>query len=280
MSQLRIACHAWAYNNLPFEEACATIARLGFRFIDLGSGPHLDVNRAAAAPHDEAARILAVLAALDLQITDLYLLMPHTNSPDPVQRETHLALFERLIPFATALGTPGITVSPGIIHKDGQDHSMARAVPALLRMLQAAEDTDLRISFEPHMDSVAQRPEHALLLLEAVPGLSVTLDFAHFVTQGIVRREIEPLMEHVAHVHVRQARRGVLQTAHDDGIVNIPQLVEDLYLAGYRETLTVEYMTTFGWHGMRNIRISRETARTRDALREVRARIEASAVSR
>ena len=95
-------------------------------------------------------------------------------------------------------------------------------------MLLAAEDTDLRISFEPHMDSVAQKPEQARLLLEAVPGLSVTLDYAHFVCQGIVRREIEPLVEHVAHVHIRQAKRNVLQTRHEDGAMNIQQLLQDL----------------------------------------------------
>ncbi|MCD4685385.1 MAG: sugar phosphate isomerase/epimerase, partial [Anaerolineae bacterium] len=179
MPQIKIACHAWAYNNLSLEDAIGTIARLGFRYIDLGTGPHLDVGRAAAYPQAEADRILELLAEFDLQITDLYLMMPRTNAPDPAKREAHLTLFERLIPFAVALGTPGITISPGLVHPDGPEHSLARAVPALLRMLQAAEETDLRIAFEPHMDSAAQAPEQALLLLEAVPGLSVTLDYAH-----------------------------------------------------------------------------------------------------
>jgi len=273
MQIMPIACHAWAYNNLPLDEAVGTIARLGFRWIDLGSGPHLDFSRAAADPAGEAAAILALLRRFDLAITDLYLMLPHANAPDPAQREAQLAMFERLMPFAVALGTPGITVSPGIVHADGPDHSLARAVPALLRMLQAAEDTDLRVSFEPHMDSVAQRPEQALLLLEAVPGLSVTLDYAHFLYQGVVSREIAPLLEHVAHVHVRQARRGALQTAHNEGTLNIPQLLQDLHSAGYRGALTVEYMTTFGWHHMQTISISNETVRTRDALRAARARL-------
>ena len=273
-SLMPIACHAWAYNNLTLEEAAGTIARLGFRHIDLGSGPHLDVNRAAAYPQAEAARITEQLEKFDLTLTDLYLLLPFTNAIDPARREAHLTLFERLVPFAVALGSPGITVTPGLRHKDGQDHSLARAVPALLRMLQAAEDTDLRISFEPHLDSVAARPEQALLLLDAVPGLSVTLDYAHFVCQGVVRREVAPLIEHIAHVQVRQARRGNLQTAHDDGTINLPDLLQDLYDNGYRGALTVEYMTTFGWHGMKEIGISRETVRTRDALRTIRNRLQ------
>jgi sugar phosphate isomerase/epimerase len=277
MHSMQIACHTWAYNNLTLEDAVGTIARLGFRHVDLGTGPHLNTDRAAAYPDAEASNILRLLEQLDLTVTDLYIMLPRINAPDPAQREAQLTLFERLVPFALALETPGITITPGVIHKDGVDHGLARAVPALLRMVQAVEDTDLRLSFEPHMDSVAERPEPAMLLLEAVPGLSVTLDYAHFVCQGIVRREIEPLMEHVAHVQIRQAKRGILQTPHDEGTINIPQLLQDLQQHGYRGALTVEYMTTFGWHGMREVSISNETVRTRDALRAARARLEASA---
>ena len=275
MPGLQIACHAWAYNTLPLEEAIGTIARLGFRYLDLGSGPHLDVNRAAAYPEAEAETILQLLDKFGLALTDLYLMLPHINSPDPAKRERQITLFERLIPFAEALGTPGVTISPGIIHKvDGVNHSLARAIPALLRMLLAAEDTELRISFEPHMDSVVQHPEQALLLLDAVPGLSLTLDYAHFVYQGIVWREVQPLLEHIAHVQIRQAKRNVLQTTHDSGTINLPQLVRNLYDGGYRGALTVEYMTTFGWHGMQNIRISHETVSTRDTLRALRDTLE------
>jgi hydroxypyruvate isomerase len=270
---MQIACHAWSFNTLPLEDAIGTIARLGFRCIDLGSGPHLDVERAAVYPEAEAAKIQRLLTQFSLTLTDLYLMLPFINAPDPEQREAELSLFEQLVPFAVALGAPGITISPGLVYKDGLDHSLARAVPALLRMLQAAEDTDLRVSFEPHMDSVAQKPEQALLLLEAAPGLSVTLDYSHFVYQGIVRREVEPLLEHVAHVQIRQAKRGCLQTPHDEGTLNIPQLLQDLHERGYRGALTIEYMTTFGWHGMQQISIGRETVRTRDVLRAARARL-------
>ncbi|NTV53730.1 MAG: hypothetical protein HGA76_12110, partial [Candidatus Firestonebacteria bacterium] len=43
------------------------------------------------------------------------------------------------------------------------------------------------------------------------------------------------------------------------------QLLEDLHRVGYRGALTVEYMTTVGWHGMQAVSISQETVRTRDA---------------
>lgn len=275
-----IACHAWGYNKLPLEQAAGTIARLGFRAIDLGTGPHIDTARAARTPDAEATVIRGLLARFNLTLADLYIMLPQINAPEPEQRETALELFEQLVPFALALGTPGITISPGIIHKDGHDHSLARSVPALLRMLDAVDDTDLRISFEPHMDSVAQRPEDALLLLDAAPGLSLTLDPAHFTCQGISRRDIAPLLEHVAHVHIRQAARGQLQTAHDRGTLNLNDLLEDLHATGYRGALTIEYMTTFGWHNMQRVNITQETVRTRDAVRAIRDRLEKRSVVR
>lgn len=275
-----IACHAWGYNNLPLEQAAGTIARLGFRAIDLGTGPHLDTTRAANTPNAEATVIRGLLARFNLTLTDLYIMLPQINASETDQRETALELFEQLVPFALALGTPGITISPGIVHKDGHEHSLARSVPALLRMLDAVDDTDLRISFEPHMDSVAQRPEDALLLLDAAPGLSLTLDPAHFTCQGIVWREVAPLLEHVAHVHIRQAARGQLQTAHERGTVSLNDLLEDLHATGYRGALTIEYMTTFGWHNMQRVNISRETIHTRDAVRAIRDRLEQRSVAR
>lgn len=269
-----LACHVWSYNNLTLEDAFGTIARLGFRHVDFGTGPHLHLNRAIADPHGEAGAIRRLLDRFDLSLTDFYVMLPHINAADPAERERELGLFEALLPFAAALGTPGITVSPGLVQPDGPEHSRARTVVALLRMLGAAEPTDLRVSFEPHMDSVAQTPEHALLLLEAVPGLSLTLDYAHFACQGIEQAALGPLLEHVAHVQVRQARRGALQTAHDEGTIDLARLVEDLHARGYRGALTVEYMTTFGWHAMQEVSINRETVLTRDALRAARASLE------
>jgi sugar phosphate isomerase/epimerase len=270
---MQIACHAWAFSNLPLAEAVGTIARLGFRSIDLGSGPHIDVMAAAKQPQVEAAAIRQVVEEFGLTITDLYLLLPHVNSPEPARREAQLLLFRRLIPFAIELGTPGVTVSPGIVQADGPDHSLARAVPALQRIVDATENTDLRISFEPHLDSAAATPENALLLLEAVPGLSLTLDIAHLITQGITWRNIRHLFEHTAHVQVRQARRDRLQTPFEKGKLDIEQLVVDLAEEDYHGVVSVEYMTTVGWHGMMEVNIAQEVVKTRDALREARRKV-------
>jgi sugar phosphate isomerase/epimerase len=267
---LEIACHAWAYNDKPFEEAVGTIARLGFRNIDLGSGPHLDLEKAASQPGAEARRIRTVLDKFHLQLTDIYFMLPYVNSPDPRRREAQLTLFDRLIPFALALGTPGITISPGILHPDGAAHSLSRTMPALMHMSQTTEDTDLRLSFEPHMDSSITTPELAQLVAEAVPGVSISLDYAHFIVQGYSLGDLIPLLPYTAHIHIRQAVKGRLQTPHSQGRIDLPVMLGDLKEADYHGVLTVEYMTTVGWHGMMPVNITQETVKTRDALRQLR----------
>lgn len=267
---LQLACHAWAYNNRSLEEAIGTIARLGFRYIDIGSGTHFDPDRAAYYPADEAGRIRALLEQANLHISDLYLMLPYINAPDPSRRAGQIALFERLLPFALALGTPGITVSPGIYHADGHEHAFARSIPALLHMSEIMEDLDLRFCFEPHMDSSVLTPEEALMMVECVPGLNLTLDYAHFIVQGYKLADLTALLPYTAHVHVRQAVKGRLQTPFSQGRIDLDVMMRDLLASGYRGTLTIEYMTTIGWHGMMPVNITQETAKTRDVLRGLR----------
>lgn len=266
----KIACHAWAFNDRPLEEAVATIARLGFRYIDLGSGPHLNQERAATDPGNEARRIQNLLSEFNLELTDLYLMLPYINSPDPKRRNTQVELFKRLVPFAIALGTPGITVSPGIQHPDGADKSIARSLPALIELSRVIEDTDLRLSYEPHMDSSIITPEDALLMVETVPGLSLNLDYAHFIVQGYSLGDLNVLLEHTAHVQIRQAVKGRLQTPFDKGRIDLNLLLQDLKTANYHGVVTIEYMTTVDWHGMMRVNIPQETIKTRDAIRAIR----------
>jgi hypothetical protein len=50
-------------------------------------------------------------------------------------------------------------------------------------------------------------------------------------------------------------------------------MLRDLAAVGYTGALTVEYMTTVGWHGMMPVNISQETVNTRNALRDQRDQV-------
>ena len=267
---IEFACHTWAFNNLTLTEAMGTIARLGFRYIDIGSGANLNAARAAANPKAVAAEITGDLDTFYLKVSDLYLMLPRISLDDDEKRDSDLNLYQSLLPFAQALGTPGITLSPGLVHPAEDEEAWDRTVAALRQMVKQAGAVGLELSIEPHLDSMAPTPELALKLVNDVRGLKITLDWAHMICQGIALPEIEPLLPYVRHTHVRQATLDKLQTVFDEGKLDLNEIFTALNTASYEGVICIEYMKTPGWHGMVEVDSIEESIRLRDALRRVR----------
>ncbi|MBL8120052.1 MAG: sugar phosphate isomerase/epimerase [Anaerolineae bacterium] len=267
---LEFSCHTWAFSDLTLPEALGTIARMGFRYVDIGSGSNLNTQRAAENPQRAAVEIRADLDLFNLKLADLYLLLPRISLADEERRQKELEQFRALLPFAEALGAPGITLSPGLAHPAEDVEALDRVIVALREMLNLTKPLGLQLSIEPHMDSMAESPEVALKLIKEVPGLKLTLDWAQLVCQDIFHDDIIELIPHARHIQLRQAARAQLQTPFERGRIDIPRVVKDVLDAGYQGILCVEYMNTPGWHGMIAVNPLRECTRLRDALREAR----------
>lgn len=267
---LEFSCHTWAFTDLTLPEALGTIARLGFRYADIGSGTNFNAARAADSPLRAAQDIRADLDLFNLRVGDLYLMLPRISLADEAKRGRDLELYRALVPFAVELGAPGITLSPGLAHPPEDLQAFDRVTAALREMVGIGQSAGLRISIEPHLDSMAETPEAALKLLKDVPGLSLTLDWAHLVCQDIFHDEIIKLLPHARHIQIRQAARAQLQTPFDQGRINVQRVVADALAAGYDGIICVEYMNTPGWHGMMAVNAVRESARMRDELRAAR----------
>lgn len=267
---IEFSCHTWAFNDLTLPEALGTIARLGFRYVDIGSGPNLNAPRAAANPRKVAAEIASDLETFNLKISDIYLMLPRISVPDEDARRKELDLYKALIPFVKALNAPGITLSPGLAQSAEDVEAYDRAVDALREMLRSAKEANLRVSIEPHLDSLVHTPEQTLKMIKDVPGLEITLDWAHMMCQGILHDDILTLLPHVRHIQMRQAAKKQLQTTFEKGRIDIKQVVDALKTANYNGVICVEYMNMAGWHGMVAVDAVIESARMRDALRNVR----------
>lgn len=274
------ACHTWTFGDLTLPEALGTIARLGFRAVDIGSGSALNAANAAASPRKRAAEIRADLALYNLQLADLYFMLPRISlaaTPEDAERRSReIELFTRLIPFAVELNAPGITVSPGIAppQTDAEIRAQAfsHAAEALQTMHDAARTANIPLSIEPHMDSIAPTPAAARALLDAVPGLKLTLDVAEFACQNIPHDELIALLPQTRHIQLRQAARGKLQQAHDKGTIDLAQLMTDLKAHGYDGAISIEILNMPGRHGAAKVQPLREAVALRDALRAARDR--------
>jgi sugar phosphate isomerase/epimerase len=193
------------------------------------------------------------------------------NHPDAGEREDAAALFRDMLGLAAALGAGGFTLLPGI-HWPGEswDDSLARAADELAWRVEEGRAAGVRVSVEPHLGSVAETPEKALRLVERCPGLELTLDYTHFVFQGIPEAEVEPLIEHARHFHARAARPGSLQSSLRENTIDYGRVVEVMRETGYDGYLGIEYVWTPGegaYDLTRTDNVS-ETILLRDHLRE------------
>ena len=268
---MEFACHTWAFHDQSLTEALGNIARMGFRYVDIVGGPHLDVTRAAQYPQEMAAEIRAQLATFNLQLSDVGLMLLRISLADAEKRRTHITLFKALLPFLLALEVPGLTLSPGLV-QPGDETAFDRAADALAEMVAAAQTATphLRVSFEPHLDSVAQSPAAARQLLNRIDGLSLTLDWAQMVCQNVPHREIVGLIPHARHIQIRQAARNQLQTPFDRGRIDVARVIRALKDAQYTGVVSVEYLQIKNWHGVVAVNSLVECARMRDALRDAR----------
>ena len=80
-----------------------------------------------------------------------------------------------------------------------------------------------------------------------MPGLKLTLDYGHFVCLGYRQEEIDALAPHAAHVHLRQAKMGALQTKLAKGTINIPAEFATLKEAGFDGHVALEYTHRDTW---------------------------------
>jgi sugar phosphate isomerase/epimerase len=145
-----------------------------------------------------------------------------------------------------------------------------RAAGVLRRFVAQAGEHNIRVSIEPHVDSVAPTPDTARALVEQVEGLGITLDWSHLVTQGIKPDDTAPLLGYVRHVQVRQAAPMRLQTPFEQGVLNLKKVMTLLLSAGYDDVLTIEHMQTVGWHGTAKVNPVTEAIQLRDVLRDLR----------
>lgn len=253
------ACHTWNFHDLTLPEALGTIARLGFRCVDIAPNP----AKAAANPHRMAAEILDDLNTYALRVTDLLILLPRISLADVWEKDVEM--FSALLPLATDLHAPGVTLSPGVY----QEGAFERVCGALTAMVEAGKAAGLRVSIEAQPDSMAQTPDAALRLLDAVPGLELTLDWANLVYQKAAHEAIAALLPRTRHIQVRQAAPGKLQTPFEQGKIDLKRMMDALVQANYSGAVCVELVNVAGRHGIIAVSPARESARLRDTLRDL-----------
>ncbi len=273
---LRLACADDTFRLLrPHRAVLELVAALGVEGVDL----FLAGNRSVVPPEDvrddvagAAARIAQDVQAVGLTVSDLFVIpwsdleTMAPNSPDPEQREASRALFLDMLELASRLNAPGMTTLPGIHWRgEGYEDSLARAGEELGWRAERASREGLRFSIEPHVGSIVPTPEAALRLVEQTPGLEITLDYSHFVCQGLAEEEADALIPVTRHVHVRGATPERVQASLRENMIDFERMLGALEAGGYDGYLTLEYVW-LQWEGCHECDNLAETILLRDRL--------------
>jgi sugar phosphate isomerase/epimerase len=270
---LRLACADSTFPRLSHETTLAVIADLGLRAVDVCVFPvaHTQPASVQADPIAAAREVRARLKRHALEVSDVFLILAEqsfedhaVNHPDADVRAESLSHFKRTLEFAGRLDSPGLTMLPGMPFGNASS-SLELAARELQLRAELAREAGLALSIEPHYESIVETPDRTLELLERAPDVSLVLDCSHFVYQGIAQSEIDALLPHARHVHLRQAAPGSMQLPAREGIIDFALLVQRLDAAGYEGYFCLEYQWE-EWLDCNRVDCVSETAELRDLL--------------
>lgn len=251
---LQLSCSSLAFSDMSWEEALAAIHKLGFRCADLAmfeGWTHVSPSQ-LTEPEVHGKKIAAVCAKLGVEPIAIHTnfaigdrkTFPGLTTPDPDTRKTILTHFERVAICAAAAEIPLVNVQPGKFQdKLPRQDCITNAIELLKPMQDRAARRGIILSFENHTGSIGEKPEDCLALLEAVPGLKLDFDFSHVVACGITLDQTKPLWKYVAHVGVRNAKKGSFNEPVRDGKLDydIAGFLKALRDAKVNAFVSVEY---------------------------------------
>lgn len=248
---MHLSLAAWSLPACTLEEAAAISTALGIGALDVGLFYRSALDRRKILSDPKAAA--APLAGLGVRLANYYHLFGEgpegRNLALPGTIDDNARDLERVLTFADAASIPTVFVLPGVVNPgQSRDQAAAVSIDSLKALLDVAEGFRATLCIEAHVHSFAESPAMVRRLVDAT-GIKLALDYAHFACLGYRQEEIDPLAPHAAHVHLRQARMGALQTKFSEGTLNFPAMFATLRDAGYSGALAIEnvhqsYMNT------------------------------------
>jgi sugar phosphate isomerase/epimerase len=262
---MSIACSTSIACGSSLDVALKRIADLGFRNVDiLAIDGWVHVNT-----RDLIDNFDSTIAGVDILLQQHNLTPIATNSGVSAQlhhrndeiNAQRLREFEGLLRFARHYGITVAAIQPRNADNERPwDDVLADCIATLHEQKTAGDAAAVTFALELHVHSPFETMEQARRFCEAMPEMPLVYDPTHFVMQGADIRETGWLMDRAAHVHLRDAAPGKLQTPFGQGAVDFDWVFGALKDRGYKGHFSIEYLET------KDFDVVQEVPKLRDAI--------------
>ena len=270
-----LACADFAFPLLSHDQSVELISMLKFDGVDIGlfeGRSHLHPSREFSDPASGEA-LRRKVEDRGLQVADVFLQMDSdftayaVNHPEAARREKARDWFLRTLNYAAACNCKHVTALPGVrFEEESEADSVKRCQEELAWRVEKAQVAGIVFGIEAHVGSIVPTPQQALKLIEAVFGLTLTLDYTHFTRDGIADSQVEPLVAHASHFHARGACRNRLQCSFKQNTIDYGRIIEVMRESEYSGYIGVEYVW-IDWEHCNEVDNLSETILFRDFLR-------------
>lgn len=276
--QLKYSCADFTFPLLSQRQMLELLRLLKFDAVDLGvfaGRAHIHPQDIQADPERAAGETRRVLSDHGLAVSDVFLQTGEhpgvnaANDPDMNLRRALRETFEATVVFASSLGCKHITGLPGVPHEGVSDeYSFGVAAEEAMWRVQTAKQSGVTYSVEAHVGSICPDPQTALALVKQVEGLTLTLDYTHFICAGISNEGVHQLLPWASHFHARAARVGQLQSILHENEVDYRAITDWMRRHRYPGFVCLEYVW-LEWMGCNRTDNISETILLREYLRHL-----------
>jgi len=274
------SCADYSFPLLNRRQALRLLQILEFEWVDIGlfaRNPSFLPAALMDAPSEFTAAVREDLASSQLRAADIFLQIgcepaeSSANDPDPAVRAYNREVFKRALELCVALKCTHLTSLPGVCHDEGNRDFALAAEEATWRLAQCREAGVVH-AIEAHIGSICAETASARRLLAAVPGLTLTLDYGHFICQGEENVSVHALLPYASHLHARGGERGRLQTSVAENAIDFANMMAGLHTLDSKAKIALEYVW-IDWEGCNRSDNLSETILLRDQLREIASKI-------
>lgn len=274
----QLSCADYSWPLLDHRAALRLMRDIEMDAVDVGlfyGVTHIKPEQVVVNPLRWAGVVAERVEAAGLEVADVFLtpgpdLVTRTpNHLEPAQRQAGREMMQAVAVFAEALGAPGVTALPGVVfEEEGYEQAIERSAEELAVWVEIAGERGLGMSIEPHNGGCCDTPERTATLLEATPGLTITIDPSHFAYAGFDVEQMLPLLSRTRHVQFRPGSEGVMQSRVAENQIDFGALLSALADHGYDGYVAMEFVWIDAWDCNRVDNLS-ETILLRDLVRSL-----------